>query len=87
MVFLEAAATGLPVVAGDSGNSADAIRDGDTGYVVPGVSVPDLADRLNRLLTDPCAAKAMGDKGMAWVHQEWRWEIITQRFTELLAGE
>jgi phosphatidylinositol alpha-1,6-mannosyltransferase len=87
MVFLEAAATGLPVVGGDSGNSADAIRDGETGYVVPGVSVADLADRLKRLLTDPCAAKAMGDKGLAWVHQEWRWDIITQRFAEVLAGK
>lgn len=87
MVFLEAAATGLPVVGGDSGNSADAIRDGETGYVVSGVSVADLADRLNRLLTDPRAAKAMGDKGVAWVHQEWRWEIIAQRFTEILAGD
>jgi phosphatidylinositol alpha-1,6-mannosyltransferase len=86
MVFLEAAATGLPVVGGDSGNSAEAIRDGETGYVVPGVSVADLADRLNRLLTDPGAAKAMGEKGLAWVHQEWRWEIIAQRFTEILAG-
>jgi phosphatidylinositol alpha-1,6-mannosyltransferase len=84
IVFLEAAATGLPVVGGDSGNSADAIRDGETGYVVPGVSVADLADRLNRLLTDPCAAKAMGEKGMAWVHQEWRWEVIAQRFAEIL---
>lgn len=87
MVFLEAAATGLPVVGGDSGNSADAIRDGETGYVVPGVGVADLADRLKRLLTDPCAAKAMGDKGLAWVHQEWRWEIIAQRFAEIVAGE
>jgi len=87
MVFLEAAATGLPVVGGDSGNSADAIRDGETGYVVPGVGVADLADRLKRLLTDPGAAKAMGEKGLAWVHREWRWEIIAQRFTEILAGE
>ena len=87
MVFLEAAATGLPVVGGDSGNAADAIRDGETGYVVPGVSVADLADRLNRLLTDPGAAKAMGEKGLAWVHREWRWEIVAQRFTEILAGE
>src|SRR5215472_16542650 len=87
MVFLEAAATGLPVVGGDSGNSADAIRDGETGYVVSGRSVADLAERLNRLLTDPGAAKAMGEKGMAWVHQEWRWEIIARRFCEILAGE
>ena len=87
MVFLEAAATGLPVVGGDSGNSADAIRDGETGYVVPGVGVADLADRLKRLLNDPGAAKAMGEKGLAWVHREWRWEIVAQRFTEILAGE
>jgi phosphatidylinositol alpha-1,6-mannosyltransferase len=87
MVFLEAAATGLPVVGGDSGNSADAILDGETGYVVSGVSVADLADRLKRLLSDPCAAKAMGEKGLAWVHREWRREIITQRFAEILAGD
>jgi phosphatidylinositol alpha-1,6-mannosyltransferase len=87
MVFLEAAAAGRPVVGGDSGNSADAIRDGETGYVVSGRSVADLAERLNRLLTDPGAAKAMGEKGVAWVHQEWRWEIIARRFGEILAGE
>jgi phosphatidylinositol alpha-1,6-mannosyltransferase len=87
MVFLEAAATGLPVVGGESGNSADAIRDGETGFVVSGTSVAGLADRLNRLLADPGAAKAMGDKGLAWVHQEWRWEIVAQRFAEILAGE
>jgi phosphatidylinositol alpha-1,6-mannosyltransferase len=87
MVFLEAAATGLPVVGGNSGNSADAIRDGETGYVVSGRSVADLAERLNRLLTDPWAAKAMGEKGMAWVQQEWRWEIIAHRFADILAGE
>jgi phosphatidylinositol alpha-1,6-mannosyltransferase len=87
MVFLEAAATGLPVVGGDSGNSADAIRDGETGYVVSGRSVAELAERLNRLLADPGAARAMGEKGTAWVHQEWRWEVIARRFAEILAGE
>jgi phosphatidylinositol alpha-1,6-mannosyltransferase len=86
MVFLEAAATGLPVVGGDSGNAPDAIRDGETGYMVPGRSVAALADRLNRLLCDPGTAKAMGDKGLAWMHQEWRWDIVARRFTEILAG-
>jgi phosphatidyl-myo-inositol dimannoside synthase len=87
MVFLEASATGLPVVGGDSGNSPDAIRDGETGYVVPGGRVADLADRLTRLLTDPVAAKAMGEKGMAWVNREWHWDVIARRFTEILTGE
>ena len=36
IVYLEASATGLPVVGGDSGNAPDAIRAGETGYVVPG---------------------------------------------------
>ena len=52
-----------------------------------GRSVADLAERLNRLLTDPAAAKAMGEKGTAWVQREWRWEIIAHRFAEILAGE
>ena len=87
MVFLEASATGLPVVGGDSGNSPDAIRDGETGYVVPGGSVADLADRLTYLLTDPVAAKAMGEKGLAWVNREWHWDVIARRFAEILAGQ
>src|SRR6516165_6343261 len=87
MVFLQASATGLPVVGGDSGNSPDAIRDGETGYVVPGGSVADLADRLTHLLTDPVAAKAMGEKGMAWVNREWNWDVIARRFREILAGD
>jgi phosphatidylinositol alpha-1,6-mannosyltransferase len=87
MVFLEASASGLPVVAGDSGNSPDAVREGETGYVVPGRGLRDLVDRLNRLLGDPPAAQAMGEKGVAWVNQEWQWDVIAARFSQILAGD
>jgi phosphatidyl-myo-inositol dimannoside synthase len=87
MVFLEASATGLPVVGGDSGNSPDAIRDGETGYVVRGGNVAELANRLTRLLADPEAARAMGEKGMAWVNREWQWDVIARRFAEIVAGD
>jgi phosphatidylinositol alpha-1,6-mannosyltransferase len=86
IVYLEASATGLPVVGGDSGNAPDAIRDGETGYVVPGGSAAELADRLTRLLTEPGLAKAMGEKGLAWVHREWRWESVSHRLAEILTG-
>jgi hypothetical protein len=43
IVYLEASATGLPVVGGDSGGAPDAIGDGETGYVVPGRDVGALA--------------------------------------------
>jgi phosphatidylinositol alpha-1,6-mannosyltransferase len=86
IVYLEASATGLPVVGGDSGNAPDAIRDGETGYVVPGRSVADVAERLTRLLTDPSLAAAMGEKGLAWVNQEWGWDSVSRRLAETLAG-
>ena len=86
IVYLEASATGLPVIGGDSGNAPDAIRDGETGYVVAGRSPAGVADRLVYLLTDPAGARAMGEKGMAWVDQEWRWELVARRLQEILAG-
>ena len=85
MVYLEASATGLPVVGGDSGNAPDAIRPGETGYVVSGRGPAEVADRLVHLLTDPAGARAMGEKGMAWVDQEWRWDLVAQRLRQILA--
>jgi phosphatidyl-myo-inositol dimannoside synthase len=86
IVYLEASATGLPVVGGDSGGAPDAILDGETGYVVPGGREDILADRLIQLLTDPAAAAAMGLKGQAWVDREWRWDLVAHRLSQILAG-
>ena len=72
IVYLEASAAGLPVVGGDSGGAPDAILDGETGYVVPGGDAAAVAGRITQLLADPAAARAMGEKGLAWVDREWR---------------
>jgi phosphatidylinositol alpha-1,6-mannosyltransferase len=86
IVYLEASATGLPVVGGDSGGAPDAIRDGDTGYVVPGRSPGAVAERIIGLITDPARAKAMGSHGLEWVHQEWRWDLAAARLQDILDG-
>jgi phosphatidyl-myo-inositol dimannoside synthase len=86
IVYLEASATGLPVIGGDSGGAPDAILDGETGYVVPGRSQRAVADRITGLLADPAGAAAMGDKGQAWVDREWRWELVAERLWQILAG-
>jgi phosphatidylinositol alpha-1,6-mannosyltransferase len=86
IVYLEASATGLPVIGGDSGGAPDAIRDGESGYVVPGRSVAAVADRITGLITDPARAKAMGEKGLAWVQQEWRWDLVAARLGQILRG-
>ncbi|MFF5082671.1 glycosyltransferase family 4 protein [Actinoplanes sp. NPDC000266] len=84
IVYLEASAMGLPVVGGDSGGAPDAVREGETGYVVGGRDVPALAARLTELLTDEPLARKMGQAGRAWVEQEWRWESQSARLTHLL---
>jgi phosphatidyl-myo-inositol dimannoside synthase len=86
IVYLEASATGLPVVGGDSGGAPDAILDGETGYVVGGRDVAALAERLTALLEDPAGARAMGDKGRAWVERDWNWDVAAARLRALLDG-
>ena len=86
IVFLEASATGLPVVAGRSGGSPDAVLDGASGHVVDGTSVPEVADRVSALLRDPVRARAMGAAGREWVEREWRWDVLAERLRGLLAG-
>ena len=86
IVYLEASATGLPVVGGDSGGAPDAILDGETGYVVGGRDVAALAERLTALLEDPAGARAMGEKGRAWVERDWNWDVAATRLRVLLDG-
>ena len=86
IVYLEASATGLPVVAGDSGGAPDAVRHGETGYVVPGRDVAAVASRVAKLLADRDLARRMGAAGRAWVEAEWRWDTLADRMARLLRG-
>lgn len=86
IVYLEASATGLPVVAGDSGGAPDAVRDGETGFVVGGRDQDGLVDRICQLLGDQDLATQMGRAGRAWVESDWGWERSAQRLTAMLDG-
>ncbi|MEV7641822.1 glycosyltransferase family 4 protein [Streptomyces rubiginosohelvolus] len=84
IVFLEAAAAGLPVLVGDSGGAPDTVRDGETGYLVDGRDTAAVADLLVTLLRDRAAAAAMGEKGRAWVREAWGWESAYATLAGLL---
>jgi phosphatidylinositol alpha-1,6-mannosyltransferase len=86
IVYLEASAMGLPVVAGDSGGAPDAVLDGETGYVVPGRSVSAVAHRLRTILLDPVHAERMGKRGRQWVEERWRWDAVVTRLRNLLTA-
>lgn len=86
IVYLEASATGLAVVSGDSGGAPDAVRDGHTGFIVGGRDQRALVERLVRLLSDPALAAQMGRAGRAWVEASWGWQRSADRLGLLLAG-
>jgi phosphatidylinositol alpha-1,6-mannosyltransferase len=85
--YLEAAATGLPVVAGDSGGAPDAVLEGENGFVVDGRDVEQVADRCSQLLLDRELSARFGARGRQWVAQRWRWDDLALRLDRILAGE
>ncbi|MEB4210707.1 GDP-mannose-dependent alpha-(1-6)-phosphatidylinositol monomannoside mannosyltransferase [Mycobacterium sp. 94-17] len=84
IVFLEASATGVPVVAGKSGGAPEAVRHNKTGLVVDGREVDEIADAIAELLTDRDRAAAMGAAGRDWVTAQWRWDTLAARLGTLL---
>ena len=69
LTTLEAAASGLPVVAARAGATPEMMEDGVTGYLVAPGNSDAMADRLVWLLQNPAQAKAMGQKGRGWVEK------------------
>jgi phosphatidylinositol alpha-1,6-mannosyltransferase len=86
IVLLEAAASGLPVVAGDSGGAPETVREDVTGHVVDGRDAGALADALVGLLADPERARRMGAAGREWMLRDWALPTLVARLRGLLAG-
>ncbi|HVV19704.1 MAG TPA: glycosyltransferase family 4 protein, partial [Pseudonocardiaceae bacterium] len=86
LVYLEASATGLPVVAGRSGGAPETVRDGVTGHVVDGRNVDELADVVAGLLADHERAAKLGGAGREWAREAWDWADLADRLRQLLDG-
>ncbi|MFD1813073.1 glycosyltransferase family 4 protein [Rhodococcus gannanensis] len=84
IVYLEASASGVPVIAGNSGGAPETVREGETGHVVNGRSVEAVADSVISVLSDRDRAEAMGIAGRAWVSEHWRWDVLAARLAGLL---
>ncbi len=87
IVFLEASATGLPVVAGNSGGAPDTVLPGETGCVVDSSSPAAVAHQVARLLLDPELSARWGAAGAAWVRTSWDWDDLAVSLRRLLAGD
>lgn len=89
LVYLEAGAYGLPVVAARSGGVPDAVRDGETGLLALPGDVEGIAAALLRLLTDADLARQMGQANRLWA-ETLTWERTAQAqaqvYQDILAG-
>ena len=80
IVFLEAAAAGIPSVAGDSGGSAEAVLDGETGIVLHhSTDRGELAAAIGRLLSDPALASAQGQAARHRAETEFDYDLLADR--------
>ncbi len=84
IVYLEASACGLPVIAGASGGAPDAVIEGVTGVVVDGEDSAAIAVAAINLLNDPERAAKMGQAGRDWIVAKWRWQIWAEKFEKLI---
>jgi len=84
IVYLEASSCGLPVLAGNSGGAPDAVVQNTTGVVVDGTDSQQIASAAIELLNNSTAAQLMGAAGRKWIVENWRWEIWSKEFEELL---
>jgi phosphatidylinositol alpha-1,6-mannosyltransferase len=85
VVFLEAAAAGLAVVAGRCGGSPETVVEGLTGMVVDGRRAGPVGAAVADLLADPPRARAMGAAGRRRVEEEFAWPAVVARLERLLA--
>ena len=81
--ILEAMHAGLPVLAVDVGSVADAVSDGDTGYLVPRDDLAAIQDRLGRLVADPALRLRMGARGRVAAREQFTDDIMARRYESI----
>jgi hypothetical protein len=84
MVFLEANAYGIPVVAGRSGGVGEAVVDEVTGYLVDPLDVDAAAGRVAMLLQDSELRARLGRQGQTRVAHDFQWSDRAAKLAELL---
>lgn len=85
IVFVEAAASGVPSVAGRSGGSSEAVAHGLTGHVVPApVNSSGIADAIGKLVEDPIRRKEMGTAARLRAENLFSYDVLAEHLQEFL---
>jgi len=82
IAFLEAAASGLPVIAGRSGGVADAVRDSKTGLLIDPEEPKEIDEAIHLLLIRPDLCQRLGGEGRQWTMCQMNWENAAKRLLD-----
>lgn len=85
MVFLEASASGIPVLGSRSGGIPDAVADGVTGFLVDPASECELVTALVTLLRDEETSRQLGAAGRRWTLQQFQWDASADKLASVVA--
>jgi glycosyltransferase involved in cell wall biosynthesis len=83
-VVTEALAAGVPVIGSDVAGIPYLIRQGESGFVVPGDDIAELEKRLRQLLADPELRRRLGVNGYALAHAQLTERVYVERFSEMI---
>ena len=87
IVFLEAAACGVPAVAGRSGGSHEAVADGATGYVVAPRNVAAVREAIAALVDDGALRARMGEAARRRAVEEFAYDRLAAQLEPVARGE
>lgn len=82
--FVEAGASGIPVVGGDSGGVRAAVRDGETGFVVDPTDIGAATAAIGSILRDPSLRSRLGSAGRAAVESHYNWDRVAAETREFV---
>ncbi|MBI2664913.1 glycosyltransferase [Candidatus Woesearchaeota archaeon] len=83
VVFLEAIASGTPVIGSNVGGIPDIIMHEKTGLLVPEKAPDELADAIVRVLSDKKLNKKLTENAFAFVKERFTWNLVADRFAGL----
>lgn len=84
LVYVEAAAAGLPLIGGRAGGVTDAVREGETGLLVSRGDSAQTAAAILRLLDDPPLAARLGKAARKMAEEEFDWDALAERYRQAL---
>lgn len=85
IVFVEAASCGIPQVAGDSGGAAEAVADGETGFVIGDPEdTRAVVEAFAALLDDDDLRQRMGERSRQRAVEEFAYDVLARRLGETL---